>query len=185
MRHRAGGKARKVLCEVLNHSRPRGSAGRRIQRVPALAAGAASANRRARAPRPEVRRRQARINTRPSAGASAFQRFGQPGGASRPQTSPSYGGNGGSGGYSAPRYSAPANSQPSSPRSAPSYSAPRSSGVGRQQRSPKFWRWRRWSLVGWRRQPGPPVKVPFWKASVSSHGPDPVQRGLGLFFERA
>jgi hypothetical protein len=81
-------------------------------------------------------------NTRPPSASSGggFQRFGQPGGASRTPSA--------SGGYSAPRYGAPANSgnsRPSTPsysspgysapansapRSAPSYSAPPRSGGG-------------------------------------------------------
>jgi hypothetical protein len=73
-------------------------------------------------------------NTRPPtasgnespANRGGLRRFGQPGGASRPQSSPYPQGNAGSGGYNAPRYSAPNNARPS----APSYSAPRSSGGG-------------------------------------------------------
>ena len=101
---------------------------------------------------------QAFENTRPPTASSndapanrgGFQRFGQPGGTSRPQ-SPAYSqGNAGSGGYSAPRpsgasYNAPSYSAPrgssapsySAPRSAPSYSAPHSSGGGGGYSAPR------------------------------------------------
>jgi len=104
---------------------------------------------------------QAFENTRPPtasgneapANRGGLQRFGQPGGASRPQSSSYPQGNAGSGGYSAPRYNAPSSSRPSAPsysaprgssapsysapRSAPSYSAPHSSGGGGGYSAPR------------------------------------------------